>query len=150
MTTDRMKEIHRLLIDALNSHADEGIAAFFHDNYTVHEGFNNGDGKERIYKVTLDMLGQSIRRGIPGLPDKHQTVKMQLAEGDMAFTYCIAEATHSGPWFGIPPTGKRLTYENLYISRFEGEKIAEHWVFLDAFGMLRQIGALNITPAKKG
>jgi predicted ester cyclase len=60
----------------------------------------------------------------------------------MVFTYCIATATHSGPWLGIPATGKQLTYENLYISRFEGGKIAEHWIFLDAFGMLRQMGAL--------
>ena len=88
------------------------------------------------------MLKESIRKPIPGLPDKHQTVRMQIAEGDMVFTYCVATATHSGKWFGIPATGKKLTYENLYISRFEGDKIAEHWVILDAFGMLRQMGVL--------
>jgi len=149
MTPEHMKEIHRLLIDALNSHSIEGIDAFFHDNYTVHEGFNNEDGMERIYTVPLDMLVQSVRNGIPGLPNKHQTIKMQIAEGDMVFTYCVATATHSGTWFGIPATGKKLTYENLYISRFEDGKIAEHWVFLDAFGMLRQIGELRVAPQQK-
>ena len=149
MTTERMKEIHRLLIDALNSHCAEGIAAFFHDNYTVHEGFNNEGGVERTYTVSPDMLAQSIGRAIPGLPDKHQAIKMQIAEGDMVFTYCIATATHSGAWFGIPATNKRLTYENLYVSRFEDGKIAEHWVFLDAFGMLRQIGELSVAPQEK-
>jgi len=142
MTTDRMKEIHRRLIEALNNHSGEGIEEIFHDNYTVHEGYNNPDGSERCYTVTLDMLEKSIRKGIPGLPGKHQTIKMQIAEGDRVFTYCVATATHTGKWFGIPATGKRLTYENLYISRFEDGKIAEHWVILDAFGMLRQIGAL--------
>ena len=142
MTTDRMKEIHRMLIDALNSHSGEGIEEIFHDNYTVHEGYNNEDGTERCYTVSLGMLKESGRKGIPGLPDKHQTVRMQIAEGDMVFTYCVATATHSGKWLGIPATGKKLTYENLYISRFEGEKIAEHWVILDAFGMLRQMGVL--------
>ena len=140
MTPDRMKEIHRQLIDALNNRGDTG--PIFHDNYIVHEGYNNADGAERCYTVSPAMLKESGRKGIPGLPDKHQTVKMQIAEGDMAFTYCVATATHSGPWLGIPATGKRLTYENLYISRFENDKIAEHWVILDAFGMLRQIGAL--------
>ena len=149
MTPERMKEIHRLLIDALNRHSSEGIAAFFHDNYTVHEGYNNVDGMERTYTVSLAMLRKSIRKGIPGLPDKHQTIKMQVAENNLVFTYCIATATHSGTWFGIPATGKTLTYENLYISRFEDGKIAEHWVFLDAFGMLRQIGALSITTPSK-
>jgi len=142
MTPDRMKEIHRQLIEALNNHSSEGIGGFFHDNYTVHEGYNNPDGTERYYTVSLAMLKKSIGKGIPGLPDKHQTVKMQIAEGDLVFTYCVATATHSGPWCGVPATGRQLTYENLYISRFEGGKIAEHWVILDAFGMLRQIGAL--------
>ena len=149
MTPERMKEIHRLLIDALNSHSAEGIDAFFHDNYTVHEGYNSVDGMERIYTVSLGMLRKSIRKPIPGLPDKHQTVKMQVAENNLVFTYCVASATHSGTWFEIPATHKRLTYENLYISRFEDGKIAEHWVFLDAFGMLRQLGALSLAPKKK-
>ena len=138
MTSEQMKEIHRQLIDTLNRQAD--ASPFFHDNYTVHEGYNNPDGSERCYTVSLRMLKE--RRGIPGLPDKRQSIKMQLAEGDMVFTYCVATATHSGTWCGIPATGKTLTYENLYVSRFEGGKIAEHWIFLDAFGMLRQMGAL--------
>ena len=142
MTPERMKELHRRLIDALNDHSGEGMDEIFHDNYTVHEGYNNADGSERRYTVSLDMLRQSICKPIPGLPDKHQAIKMQIAEGNFVFTYCIATATHSGKWLGIPATGKKLTYENLYISRFEGEKIAEHWVILDAFGMLRQMGAL--------
>jgi predicted ester cyclase len=142
MTPERMKEAHRLLIDALNNHSSEGVEQIFHDNYTVHEGYTNADSTERCYTVSLDMLGQSIRRGIPGLPDKHQTIKLQIAEGDMVFTYCVAAATHTGKWLGIPATNKKLTYENLYISRFENDKIAEHWVVLDAFGMLRQMGAL--------
>ena len=149
MTPERMKEIHRLLIDALNRHSSEGIAALFHDNYTVHEGYNNVDGMERTYTVSLGMLRKSIRKPIPGLPDKQQTVKMQVAENNLVFTYCVATATHSDTWFEVPATGKKLTYENLYISRFEGEKIVEHWVFLDAFGMLRQIGELRVAPQRK-
>jgi len=142
MTPERMKEIHRQLIDALNNHSGEGIDEIFHNNYTVHEGYINADGTERCYTVSLDMLKASLRKGIPGLPDKHQMIKMQIAEGDRVFTYCIATATHTGKWFGVSATGKRLTYENLYISRFENGKIVEHWVILDAFGMLRQMGAL--------
>ena len=142
MSPERMKATHRLLIDALNNHSCEGVEEIFCDPYTVHEGYNNPDGTERTYTVSRDMLKKSIARPIPGLPDKHQVVKMQIAEGDMVFTYCVATATHSGPWLGIPATGKKLTYENLYISRFRDGKIAEHWVILDAFAMLRQIGKL--------
>jgi len=142
MTPERMKALHRLLIEALNTHSCEGMEEIFRDPYTVHEGCNNPDGTERTYTVSHEMLKQSITRPIPGLPDKRQTIKMQIAEGDMVFTYCVATATHSGKWLGIPATGKKLTYENLYISRFQDEKIAEHWVILDAFGMLRQIGKL--------
>ena len=142
MTTDRMKEIHQILIDALNTHSREHMDEIFHDNYVVHEGFNNKDGTETMYSVSLAMLKQSINKPIKGLPDKHQTIKMQIAEGNTVVSYCIATATHTGEWFGQPATNKKLTYENIYISRFQDEKIIEHWVILDAFGMLRQIGAL--------
>jgi len=142
MSPERMKEVHRMLIEALNAHSGEGIEDLFHDPYTVHEGHINPDGAERCYAVTHDMLKASVARPIPGLPDKHQSIVMQIAEGDLVFTYCAATATHAGPWLGHPATNKRLTYENLYISRFLDGKIVEHWVFLDAFGMLRQIGAL--------
>ena len=140
MTPEQMKQAHRRMVDALNRGAGNELTELFHDGYLVHEGFTNGDGTERAYPVTHDMLRQC--GPIPGLPDKRQEIKMQIAEGDRVFTYCIASATHLGAWFGHPATGKRLNYENLYISRFHEGKIIEHWVFLDAFGMLRQIGTL--------
>jgi len=143
MTADAMKEIHRRLIDALNEHSCAHIDEIFHDNYLVHEGYNNADGTERSYRVSLDMLKKSLGKPIKGLPDKHLTIKMQIAESDTVFTYCIATATHAGDWLGYPATNKKLTYENLFISRFQDGKIIEHWVALDAFGMLRQIGALQ-------
>jgi len=142
MTADRMKEIHRMLIDALNTRSCKEIDKIFHDNYTVHEGFNNEDGTERTYTVSLDMLRQSICMPVKGLPDKHLSIQMQVAEGDIVFTYCVATATHTDEWLGYRATNKKLTYENLFISRFENDKIIEHWVVLDAFGMLRQIGVL--------
>ena len=141
MTPERMKAAHRLLIDSLNRHSAEHADALFHDPYTVHEGFNGRDGAERTYTVSLDMLKRSITKPIPGLPDKRLEIGMQVAEGDRVVTYCVAAATHSGVWLGHPATHKRLTYENILISRFEDDKIIEHWVVLDAFGMLRQIGA---------
>lgn len=136
----KRKEIHRMLIDSLNTHSCENIDKIFHDGYIVHEGYNNADGTERTYPVSLDMMKQSIITPIKGMPDKYLTIKLQIAEADMIFTYCTATATHTGDWIGYPATNKELVYENVFISRFQGEKIIEHWVILDAFGMLRQIG----------
>jgi predicted ester cyclase len=88
------------------------------------------------------MVRQSVARAIKGLSDKHLTIKMQIAENDRVFTYCVATAKHTDSWLGYPATNKKLTYENLFISRFQDGKIIEHWVILDAFGMLRQMGAI--------
>ncbi len=43
---------------------------------------------------------------------------------------------------GIPPTGKQGTVTGIGIARFEGGKIVEAWVELDALGMMQQLGVI--------
>ena len=48
----------------------------------------------------------------------------------------------SGATHGIPPTGKQGTVTGIGIARFEGGKIVEAWVELDALGMMQQLGVI--------
>jgi len=56
----------------------------------------------------------------------------------------VFTGTHRGDFMGIPATGNRVTMEAIHIFRFDGGRMAEHWVARDDLGMMRQIGA--VTP----
>jgi predicted SnoaL-like aldol condensation-catalyzing enzyme len=51
-------------------------------------------------------------------------------------------ATHSGAFAGVPPTGKQVSVEEIDITRFDGDRMVEHWGQMDTIGLLTQIGAV--------
>ncbi len=42
---------------------------------------------------------------------------------------------------GLPPTGKSVTYDEMFIVRFAGGRIAETWGVVDVLSQMRQLGA---------
>ena len=46
-----------------------------------------------------------------------------------------------GEIFGLPPTGKKVSYPGIAIFRLEKRKIVEGWVVGDTLGLMRQISA---------
>ncbi|MEX1124940.1 MAG: ester cyclase [Acidimicrobiia bacterium] len=50
--------------------------------------------------------------------------------------------THGGDFMGSPPTGKRVSVQEVDIFRIENGEIAEAWAAVDFFGMLTQLGLL--------
>lgn len=75
-------------------------------------------------------------------PDMQITVEFQVAEGDRVANHITMRGTHQGEFQGIPATGKMVTVTGSNIMRFEGGRIAELWGYLDAVGMLQQLGAI--------
>jgi len=66
----------------------------------------------------------------------------QYQGGDTVITRAQYTGTHSGSFAGIPATGKVSTVEGIDITRFEGDRQAEHWGQFDVIGMLTQLGAI--------
>lgn len=44
---------------------------------------------------------------------------------------------------GLPRTGKPIAYDEIFIVRFAGGRIAETWGVVDVLSQLRQLGALS-------
>lgn len=77
-----------------------------------------------------------------GLPDIHITEELFIAEGDWVAGRFVAEATHTGEFMGVRPTGNKISLSGINIMRVAGGKIVEHWVNYDALGLMQQIGAI--------
>ena len=77
-----------------------------------------------------------------GFPDLHITEEQFLAEGDKVVGRFVAQGTHQGEFMGVPATRKQITISGINIMRIADGKIVEHWVNLDAMGLMQQIGAI--------
>jgi steroid delta-isomerase-like uncharacterized protein len=76
-------------------------------------------------------------------PDIHLTVEDLIAEGDKVVGRTTVTGTHRGEFMGLPPTGKSVTYNEIFIFRFVDGKVAETWGVVDVFAQMRQLGLVN-------
>ena len=74
-------------------------------------------------------------------PDLLYTIDLLLADGDLVAVRWTMAATHTGPWGGVPATGKRLRYSGVNIFRLAGGKVVEIWNHRDDLGVAQQLGA---------
>jgi predicted ester cyclase len=63
-----------------------------------------------------------------------------MADGDWAACFGHIEATHSGPFMGIAPTGKRVIIPYMDFWRVEDGRIADNPVSVDLAYVLFQLG----------
>jgi predicted ester cyclase len=47
---------------------------------------------------------------------------------------------------GLPPTGKTVTYNEIFIFRFANGRIADTWGVVDVFSQMKQLGVI---PAQR-
>jgi predicted ester cyclase len=75
-------------------------------------------------------------------PDLHVTIEDLIAEEDKVASRNTVTGTHRGDYMGHAPTGKPVTYNEIFIFRFAGGRIAETWGAVDVFSQMKQIGAI--------
>jgi predicted ester cyclase len=60
-------------------------------------------------------------------PDYRWELQELLVEHDTIAARLVGQGTHTGVFGGIPPTGRRITTQELVIYRFADGKIAQCW-----------------------
>ena len=55
-----------------------------------------------------------------------------------------ATGAEVGEYMGLPPTGKSIVYNEIFICRFAGCRIAETWGVVDVFSQMKQLGAMPV------
>lgn len=100
------------------------IHAFFSENYVAHTG-------EKVYKGHKFILqyAKQLRTAIPDI----RLLKINILS-QTETTVCYQRkftGTHKKQLKGIPASGKKVTWYEMVVSRFENDKIAEEWVMSD-------------------
>lgn len=77
-----------------------------------------------------------------GISDLKEEVNEVIIGEDRVVLHVSYIGTHDGPLFGVPATGKTLTWDGIGIFRFdENGRAVENWAVVDVVAILAQIGA---------
>jgi predicted ester cyclase len=70
---------------------------------------------------------RNIRARLAGFPDLTSVAQQILAVEDKVVLLLRWTGTHTGPYLGVPPTGKSVEVRGMTIWRFEEGKVLEDW-----------------------
>ena len=119
------------------------------------EAYNTNDFDALAEVVAADVVTPNIISGMPpglegakavhqktllGMPDYYTTIEDLIAEGDKVVARVRMTGTHTGNFYGIAPTGRRVNLTSIYIVRIAEGKIVEHWGEEDGVAVLKQLG----------
>jgi steroid delta-isomerase-like uncharacterized protein len=117
----------------------EAVDELLADDFVPHNWGKTGAGKSA--------MTAAIKRASAGLSDARMTIEDVIAEGDKVAVRLTSHAVQTGPFMGLPASGKPYTIEEIHIFKIRDGKVTEHWHQGDFMGMMTQLGAmLGQTP----
>ena len=140
MSTEQNKALIRQLAARINAKDLESALTLFSPNYVEHSALPGMPSGVEAVRAYFSML-------FAGFPDVHATILDTIAEGDKVVLRASTEGTHTGPFLGIPPTGKHAKWSFIDISRIADGKIVEHWNETDQMSLMQQLG---LVPPPQG
>ena len=93
--------------------------------------------------VTDESLYQHVEVFERGFPQYRLKAEDMIEEGDKVVVRARFSGTHSGNFNGIPATGKEVELPFIIIYRFDGGKLAEHWLEANHLALLTQLGVMQ-------
>jgi predicted ester cyclase len=108
----------------------------------VTQGFPGG-----FNPASHDEYRQFFLQFAQGFSDLRYDVLSVVADERQVAVRFLIEVTHSGPFAGVQPTNRRVTFIGMVLYRMEAARIAETWLHVDELALLSQIGAIGPAAA---
>lgn len=105
------------------------VDKFFSPSYIAHAG-------DKIYKGHdfIVRFAKQIRSALPDI--SLLKVAFFVNAGNTIAWQRTLSGTHKEDMMGIPASGKKIVWNEMVISRFENNKIAEEWIVSELAGQL--------------
>ncbi len=115
--------------EIVTKHNLDLVVELFAADYVAHAGEAKYKGTSFVKKYA----GQ-LRTALPDL----RAVKVEILNqaGDTIAWQRTLSGTHKADMMGIPPSGKKVKWMEMVVTRFAGGKIAEEWVVSELAGAL--------------
>jgi steroid delta-isomerase-like uncharacterized protein len=79
---------------------------------------------------------------LQAFPDIAWTTHEQIAEDDKVVSRFTWTGTHRGAFFGVPPTGRKVTVWGVVIDVVRDGKMVESRIIMDTLGLMQQLGVI--------
>jgi steroid delta-isomerase-like uncharacterized protein len=129
---EQNKELIHRAYEAWNKLDIEAIREIYSPDFVWHIG-----GGETF---TLEDLIEDLKWEITVYPDRAFTPEDLISKGNKVVSKYVLTGTHEGEREGLPPTGKKIEIEGIFISRVENGIIMEAWEVLDLLSLYMQLG----------
>lgn len=142
MSTDVEQQnvaVIRALLERLNAGDVDGATEFIAEDLVDHNSAAPAPGRMG-FKI---LHGKIMHGAFSDLRVVHEAI---IATDDMVVTRVRLDATSTGPFMGIPPTGQPITSGGIEMYRLRDGIVVEHWAQFDLLGLMRQLGAIVALP----
>ena len=133
--TKKTQEVIESMVDGLNDHRIEDIGEFFSENFRWMGNF--GCGTKSGLKEFQDNWQKPFQEAFS---NKVCIDEARLFMGEWAAAFGRQEATHSGEFMGIQPTGKKVEIRYMDFWKVSEGKIQDNWVMVDFPFVMKQLG----------
>lgn len=79
-------------------------------------------------------------------PDLHVAIDRTVAQDDFVVVLATWSGTQTGPFMGVPASGKPATWQSWDMVRIVDGKAVEHWGLTDIMSLMMGIGAMPPPP----
>lgn len=133
--TDETRRVIEDMVDGLNDHRIDDMGEFFAENFRWMGNFGCGT------KQGLQQFQDNWQRPFQAaFTNKVCVDEARLFMGEWAAAFGRQEATHSGAFMGVEPTGSRVVIRYMDFWKVEDGRIADNWVMVDFPDILAQLG----------
>lgn len=122
------------VLDYWNRQDVAGILEFYDDDITWHNM-----ALRETYQGKTE-VAEFLNSLFTAFPDLRFDVTEKIARDDQVAERWQIEATHLGPYMGIPPTGKDIVIPGMGLVRLRDGKFLSDNFYYDALGVLQQMG----------
>lgn len=133
--TDATRAVIEGMVDGLNDHRIADIGEFFSESFRWMG--NQGCGTKDGLREFQDNWQKPFQAAFS---DKICIDEARLYMGEWAAAFGRQEATHSGRFMGVDPTGKRVEIRYMDFWKVVDDKIVDNWVMVDFPHVLAQLG----------
>jgi steroid delta-isomerase-like uncharacterized protein len=135
------KALYRRFHDALNTRDPELIAKAIDEVIDPDVLFHAPVPMDATGTQALKQVWTALLRAFP---DIHVAVEDMIAEGDRVVFRNTVTGTHLGEYRGLPPTGRSVTYDEIFIVRFANGRVVEVRGVVDVLSQMRQLGMIQL------
>ncbi len=138
MSLEENKAIVRRWIESYNKHNLDSLDEFLAPDYIDHIHHGGPEGVKQVFNMAFNAF-----------PDWHESIEEMIAEGDTVWARLTYTGTHKGEFFGLPPTGNKITATAVAMYRIVNGKLVEGRFITDSLDMNKQTGAIEYTEKGK-